>query len=128
MSVNPTSVLLLTLAVWVVTFLISLNKLRKLQLRRRTFIEFMLIVSALALFRMTIFLFLQYRTISHTFTDNVYNLSYLLYPETPLVSLIPISKYFIFIFVSCLSLLLGSYVWAFPILAIMATKRSSKRN
>jgi ABC-type multidrug transport system permease subunit len=74
-------------------FALTSAKLSNRRIPPRTFLAFSSIVAILALIRISVLLYTQYRGQSHTFSENVLNLSYLLFPELPLALLIPTHTY-----------------------------------
>lgn len=103
-------------------FILTAFKVVKSKISSRQLAAFLSIAVMLALVRTAILLYLQYRTQSHTFSDNVLFLSYALYPELPLTQVLPTTTYGAYLTVSIGALILGSFLWAFPLLIFLSPK------
>lgn len=109
-------------------FILTAFRIVKSRISARQLAAFLSIVVILALVRTAILLYLQYRTQSHTFSENVLLLSYALYPELPLTQALPTPTYGAYLVVSIGALILGSFLWAFPLLIILSSKKTRPTN
>jgi hypothetical protein len=103
-------------------FIVTAFRIVKSRISAKQLAAFLSIVVILALVRTAILLYLQYRTQSHTFSENVLLLSYALYPELPLTQMLPTTTYAAYLTVSISTLILGSFLWAFPLLIVLSSK------
>lgn len=99
----------------------------RLTLSIRDLGKFLAIVAVLALMRISILLYIQHRVWSHTFSDGVGYLYYVLYPEFPMLLLVPARAYPTYLVVMMVGLIAGSFLWALPLLNFLALKPNAER-
>ena len=86
---------------------------------------FLLVAAGLATVRILVLFYIQSRVQSHTFSESVFYLTYLLYPELPvMVQLMPITSPALYFTTAITSLLLGSLLWAFPLLYFLSIRKN----
>ena len=104
-------------------FALTAPRVAKSKIGSRGILTFFSVFMILTLIRVAIMLYVQYRVQSHTYSGTVSYLSYALYPDLPLALLIPTQTEAAYLTVSIVALILGSFVWAFPLLIFLTRKK-----
>ena len=103
-------------------FVLTAPKVGRLRLGQRQILEFLFVALCLAAARIAVLFYIQSRTETHRFSEGVFYLTYLLYPELPvMVRLMPLTSYGFYLAFSTTAILLGSLLWAFPLLYFLSS-------
>jgi hypothetical protein len=106
----------------------SVVKIRKSIINRFGLITFLTTGCILALLRVSCLFYLSYRLKNHTWTYFVSKFKFLLYPESQLLLIYqnqftPIENPVWLTTIFSLALIIGSFLWALPLLFLKAKKR-----
>lgn len=98
-------------------------KIVKSELKRSSVLWFFAVGIFLALIRAAFLWYMDYRLRTHTFTEGIWFLSYILCPEGPLMYMLDIHNTKLHMAMLTILLAVGSFVWALPLLLVNSKRK-----